>query len=74
MKATVTLQITVDEETIANKYPNYKDNFETVGQFIESLMMGLETPLEFKGNQLNYLKEYGYEVMIMDKKEGAWEQ
>jgi hypothetical protein len=74
MKATVTLQITVDEEVIAEKYPDYKDKFETVEQFIESLMLGFETPIEFKGNQINYLKLYGYEVMIMDKKEGPWQQ
>jgi hypothetical protein len=74
MKATVTLQITVDEEIVAEKYPNYKENFEDINQFIEALTNGFETPMEHDGQPINYLKEYGYEVVIMDKKEGPWEQ
>ena len=72
MKSTVTLQITVDEDTIAEKYPNYPENFESVEQFIEALMNGFETPMEYDGQPINYLEQYGYEVVIMDKKEGAW--
>ena len=76
MKSTVTLQITVDEEKLKEKYPNYAINWESVEGFLETLMNNFETPiLDVDGKTpRNYLEEFGYEMMIMDKKEGPWEQ
>jgi len=74
IKSTITLQVTLDEETLKEKYPNYKTNWESLDAFVVSLIQGFETPIELEGKPINYLKEYGYEVAVMDKKEGPWEQ
>ena len=75
-KSTVTLQITLDEDTLREKYPNFKTNWNTVEEFLDHLTNGFETPIVDVDGKTprNFLKEYGYEVAVMDKKEGPWEK
>jgi hypothetical protein len=75
MKSTVTLEITIDEEKLKEKYPNYETNWNSTEEFLTSMMNGFETPLvDVDGKTpVNYLNDYGYSVMIMDKKEGPWQ-
>jgi len=76
LKSTITLEITIDEEKLKEKYPNYAINWPNVDGFIETLMNNFETPIiDVDGKTpRDYLKEFGYQVAIMDKKEGPWEQ
>jgi len=75
IKSTITLQITLDEEKLKEKYPNYNINWNSLEEFTESLIKGFETPItDVDGKTpMNYLENYGYEVAVMDKKEGPWE-
>ena len=58
---TVTLQIKVDAEG------------EEADKQLGTLLNSIETPIGDKeGNFLNHLLKYGYEIMIMDRKEGPW--
>ena len=73
IKATITLQITIDEDTVAEKYPHYAVAFDSVEAFKEALMNTFDTPVQDEDkHQINYLETYGYEVATMDKKEGPW--
>jgi len=72
-KITIILQITIDEDNIAEKYPNFKANFEDIEQFTEAIINNFDSPVEFEGKPIDYLETYGYEVAIMDKKEGPWQ-
>ena len=59
---TLTVQIKVDEEEWSG---------DPV-KLMETLANNIETDITEYGKVLDHLKEYGYEVMIMDRKEGPW--
>lgn len=74
MEIDVTLKIKIDEESIAEKYPSFNDQFGDIEDFTETLMDSLESPIELDGKPINFLKLYGYEVMIMDRSDKTVEK
>jgi len=59
---TLTVQIKVDDQ----EWPG-----DPV-KLMETLVNNLETPISSDGIVIDHLKEFGYEIMIMDRKEGPW--
>ncbi len=71
---TITLQIKVDEGVVQKKFPHFAELFGNAETFTKELMEALETDMHREGKAINHLAEEGYEVVIMDKKEGPWQQ
>lgn len=67
MELTITLKIKIDEESIADKYPEFDKTFNSPEDFKEMLLNSMESPIQRDGEPINWLDLYGYEVMIMDR-------
>lgn len=56
------IEIIVDEKSINQKYPNYKFNYDSIEQFVDSLVP--EESYEGDTNMSkNGLKQYGYSII-----------
>ena len=62
IKREVKVVISVDEDTIKDKYPNYKSNFDNVEEFMDFI----ETDLDPNSLQMvdNPMYEWGYDVVV----------
>jgi hypothetical protein len=74
MELTIRLKVKIDEESIAEKYPQFGEQFEDVEDFKEMLLNSMESPIERDGQAINWLELYGYEVMIMDRSDKPEEE
>ena len=62
IKREIKVVISVDEDTIEDKYPNYKSNFDNVEEFMDFI----ETDLDPNSLQMvdNPMYEWGYDVVV----------
>ena len=62
IKREVKVVISVDEDTIKDKYPNYESNFDNVEEFMDFI----ETDLDPNSLQMvdNPMYEWGYDVVV----------
>lgn len=66
----VLVEIKVDEETIADKYPNFELNYGGVDTFILMLQHDLETSDFDDGVLIDHLQEKGYSIRLVSREEG----
>ena len=57
---TIEVTIKVDENTIQDKYPNYKSNFDDVEDFMDMI----ESTINGITHSDNPMDEWGYDVVI----------
>ena len=62
IKREIKVVISVDEDTIKDKYPNYKSNFDNVEEFMDFI----ETDLDPNSLLMvdNPMYEWGYDVVV----------
>ena len=60
LKFNFNIEVLVDIDKLKEKYPNYRFNYSTPYQFIESLINDIEK---------DYMEEYGYSIKIVDEPE-----
>ena len=60
VKRELKVVIKVDEDTIEDKYPNYKSNFDNVEEFMDFI----ENDLDPRYHTDNPMYEWGYDVVV----------
>ena len=68
-KAIILVEITVDDNSIPNKYPNYDVNWEKPEDFIEDLIDFFCTHEDVNGVPFDSLKEQGFNVKVLSREE-----
>lgn len=68
-KVTITVEITIDEDNIRDRYPNFKFNWDTTDEFIEHLINHIESDEEINGLPVNSLNVYGYKIDVLTRDE-----
>jgi len=58
----ITLKIVVDDENIANLYPNYSINWDSAEEFIAHQIDDICTYYDLNRKPIDCLKEYGFEI------------
>ena len=58
----IILKIVVDDENIANLYPNYSLNWDSAEEFIANRIADMCGAGLWDGKPIDYLKEYGFEI------------
>jgi len=66
-KVFITVKITVDENTVKDKYPNYNANWDTIDEFIEHLIDNMNAPED-------ELINYGFDVRVITRDEAKVEE
>ena len=62
LKFNFNIEVLVDIDKLKEKYPNYRFNYSSPYQFIESLINDIEK---------DYMEEYGYSIKMVDDLEDA---
>jgi hypothetical protein len=64
VKRELKVVIEVDEDTIEDKYPNYKSNFDNVEEFMDFIENDLDAYPNILGMADNPMYEWGYDVVV----------
>ena len=64
IKREIKVVISVDEDTIKDKYPNYKSNFDNVEEFMDMIENDLDAYPNILGMADNPMYEWGYDVVV----------
>lgn len=61
-KLNLYLEVALDTDKLKEKYPNYRFNYSSPYQFIETLINDIEK---------DYMEEYGYSIKMVDEPEDS---
>ena len=70
---TIAIKITVDEDNIRDKYPNFRFNWETTDEFIEHLIDHIESDEEIDNLPADSLDIYGYKIDVLTREQAKVE-